>query len=100
MVHPNVKTTSLIAALPGLLNVRREYHEFVKGDQRGGRMTPAQIAWVLEREALETGWVVGRSVGSELELIERFEVSRDTLREAIRLLEARGSMIIAPPTTP
>jgi DNA-binding FadR family transcriptional regulator len=35
-----------------------------------------------------------RAVGSELGLIERFGVSRDTLREAIRLLEARGSMTI------
>jgi DNA-binding FadR family transcriptional regulator len=89
-----VKTSSLIAAVPGVLNVRREYHDFVKGHAGGGRMTPAQIAWVLESEALQAGWVVGRSVGSEPELIERFEVSRDTLREAVRLLEARGSMII------
>ena len=91
---PAVKTSPLIAAVPSLLNVRREYHDFVNGHQGGARITPAQIAWLLESEALQAGWVVGRSVGAELELIERFDVSRDTLREAIRLLEARGSMII------
>jgi DNA-binding FadR family transcriptional regulator len=89
-----VKTSSFFATRTSVLNVRPEYHDFVKGYETGPRITPTQIAWVLESEALETGWVVGRSVGSELGLIERFGVSRDTLREAIRLLEARGSMVI------
>lgn len=89
-----MKTSSFFATRPSVLDVRREYHDFVKGYQPGPRMTPVQIAWVLESEALEAGWAVGRSVGSELGLIERFGVSRDTLREAIRLLEARGSMVI------
>ncbi len=93
-VEPAVNTSLLVAARPSLLNVRREYHDFVNGYQTGARITPAQIAWVLESEALEAGWVVGRCVGSELGLIDRFGVSRDTLRGAIRLLEARGSMII------
>jgi DNA-binding FadR family transcriptional regulator len=89
-----VKANSLETTFPSVMDVRREYHDFVKGSQASSRTTPAQIAWILESESLRSGWVIGRPVGSELALIERFHVSRDTLREAIRLLEARGSMVI------
>ena len=50
------------------------------------------IAWQLEDIALQNGWQIGYSLGTESELIEQFGVSRDTLREAIRVMEARGSM--------
>ena len=36
---------------------------------------------------VERGWPVGEIVGSEAELMERYQVSRATLREAARLLE-------------
>ena len=72
----------------------RAYHDFAKGYDSGDRKTPAHIAWALEHEAVEQGWVVGRFIGSERDLIERFGVSRDVVREAIRMLEARGSISI------
>jgi DNA-binding FadR family transcriptional regulator len=58
------------------------------------RKIPSHIAWVIEKDAVEQGWTAGLFIGSERELIERFDVSRDVVREAIRLLEARGSIII------
>lgn len=57
---------------------------------RSGR--PVLIAWGLEDAAMQSGWQAGSSLGTERELIEKFDVSRDTLREAIRIVEARGSM--------
>jgi DNA-binding FadR family transcriptional regulator len=45
------------------------------------------IASRVEREIAAAGWPVGEVVGSELELIERYGVSRAVLREAIRILE-------------
>jgi DNA-binding FadR family transcriptional regulator len=57
-----------------------------------GRMSPARLAWTLEHAAVARGWPVGSSLGSERELIDRFGVSRETLREAVRVVEARGSM--------
>ena len=53
---------------------------------------PIIIAWKLEDTALQSGWQIGHSLGTESELIAQFGVSRDTLREAIRVMEARGSM--------
>jgi DNA-binding FadR family transcriptional regulator len=38
-------------------------------------------------EVVEAGWPVGQLLGSEAELMERFDVSRAVLREAVRLLE-------------
>lgn len=74
--------------------VGRDYHDFAKGYDATDRMRPAHLAWALEREAVEHGWTVGRYIGSESELITRFGASRDAVREAIRLLEARGSIVI------
>lgn len=74
--------------------IRDDYFKFVNGYETGRRITPAQIAWLLETEAVAAGWSVGRSVGSEPALMDRFGVSRDTLREAVRLLESRGSMVM------
>jgi DNA-binding FadR family transcriptional regulator len=53
---------------------------------------PMQIAWTLESTALQKGWPVGFHLGTERQLIEKFGVCRDTLREAIRIMEARGAM--------
>jgi DNA-binding FadR family transcriptional regulator len=53
-----------------------------------GKMKLAeQIAARIEGEVKALGWPVGHNLGSEPELIERYEVSRSVFREAIRLVE-------------
>jgi DNA-binding FadR family transcriptional regulator len=47
----------------------------------------SQVARGIEAEVVRRGWPVGRSLGSEMELRERFGVSRSVLREAVRLVE-------------
>ena len=71
------------------------------------RLSPASLDWVLDPDVPETklgsriarrlivevvdrDWPVGEILGSETDLIERYEVSRSTLREAVRLLEYHG----------
>lgn len=61
----------------------------VSSDQAG---TPTIVAWALEEIGLRGGWQEGSLLGTESDLIENLSVSRDTLREAIRVIEARGSM--------
>jgi DNA-binding FadR family transcriptional regulator len=45
------------------------------------------VARRIINEVSDAGWQVGSVIGSETSLLERFEVSRAVLREAVRLLE-------------
>ncbi|MFJ1969464.1 FadR/GntR family transcriptional regulator [Streptomyces sp. NPDC087903] len=55
-------------------------------DARVGTLA-AQIARRIEADVIRRGWPVGESLGSEVDLRERFGVSRAVLREAVRLVE-------------
>jgi DNA-binding FadR family transcriptional regulator len=41
----------------------------------------------IEKDIIDTDWPVGKVIGSERELIERYGVSRAVFREAVRLVE-------------
>jgi DNA-binding FadR family transcriptional regulator len=45
------------------------------------------VARELEHEIIDSGWPVGKVLGSEAELLTRLGVSRAVLREAVRILE-------------
>ncbi|MBB5161538.1 FadR/GntR family transcriptional regulator [Mycobacterium sp. AZCC_0083] len=47
------------------------------------------LASKIETDIIAMGWPVGHQLGSEVELMERYGVSRSIFREAIRLLEHR-----------
>jgi DNA-binding FadR family transcriptional regulator len=47
----------------------------------------SRVARRIEADIVRAGWPVGRMLGSENELRERYGISRSVLREAIRLLE-------------
>ncbi|SEG88574.1 DNA-binding transcriptional regulator, FadR family [Thermomonospora echinospora] len=47
----------------------------------------AQVARRIEDDIIRLGWPVGRNLGSEAELRDRYQVSRSVLREAVRLVE-------------
>lgn len=69
-----------------------DIYRFATGEGGEGRKTPVRIAWSLENAAMREGWEVGRWLGCEDDLIRRFGVSRERMREAIRIIEARGAM--------
>ena len=54
------------------------------------REKPQQIADEIRRLIIQGDLVEGELLGHEPELIERFGVSRPSLREALRILEAEG----------
>jgi DNA-binding FadR family transcriptional regulator len=68
----------------------------------------AQVADRIVEDVMALGWPVGEVLGSEGELLERYEVSRAVFREAVRLVEhlqvARtrrgpgGGLVITEPT--
>jgi len=55
-----------------------------------GREKPQQIADELRRLIVSGELTEGDSLGHEPDLVERFGVSRPSLREALRILEAEG----------
>ncbi|WP_165912287.1 hypothetical protein [Novosphingobium sp. PhB165] len=69
-----------------------EIEAFAIGFDDGPIQGPSHIAWLLESTALQSGWPLNKSLGSETDLLERFKASRDAVRGAIRIVEARGSM--------
>jgi DNA-binding FadR family transcriptional regulator len=48
-----------------------------------------RLAHTIEQEIINRGWPVGQGLGSEAQLMERYQVGRSVLREAIRILESR-----------
>jgi DNA-binding FadR family transcriptional regulator len=55
---------------------------------RPGRAKLAEVlAAEIEAEIIRRGWPVGANLGTEVELLDHYDVSRAVLREAIRLLE-------------
>jgi len=49
-----------------------------------------QVASVIRADIVANGWPVGRVLGAEPELMERYGVSRAVLREAVRIVEYLG----------
>ncbi len=58
------------------------------------RTRSAVIVAEIEQEIVERGWPVGEMLGHEAQLMQRFDVSRSVLREAIRTLEHRGVVTV------
>src|SRR3546814_2566982 len=61
-----------------------------KAERSKRREKPQQIADELRQLIVSGELDEGDSLGKETELIERFGVSRPSLREALRILEAEG----------
>ena len=60
------------------------------GRTGGASKMAEELARTVFRDVAERGWPTGEVLGSEAELIERYDVSRAVLREAVRLLEHHG----------
>lgn len=58
--------------------------------QRANPKLAAQTARRIEDDIIAAHWPVGQVLGSEAQLMERYDVSRAVLREAIRLIEHHG----------
>lgn len=82
-VHPQSDRDepSLYVETPGLLLQR--------SIPNGTTKTGQSLAERIEQEIIQLNWPVGESLGSESELIGRYNVSRQAFREAVRLLESQ-----------
>lgn len=55
-----------------------------------GQRLAEVVAARIEEEIVERGWPIGELLGSEAELIARYDVSRAVFREAVRIVEHHG----------
>jgi DNA-binding FadR family transcriptional regulator len=55
-----------------------------------GKTVGAQLAHQIEQRISRAGWEPGRFIGSEANLCEEFGVGTASIREATRILDARG----------
>ena len=56
-------------------------------DVRGTGKLAEEVAAQIEADIVALGWPVGRVLGGEAQLVERYGISRAAFREAVRLLE-------------
>lgn len=68
------------------------FYALVSGERLDRQGASSRAAWEMERLAALGGWQAGETLGSEAALRERFRIGRETLREAIRIVESRGAM--------
>ena len=61
------------------------------GDASATLKSAARLARLLEEQFIADGWPSGRIYGSEIELAGRHRIGRGVVREAFRILEARGT---------
>ena len=61
------------------------------GELSGELKLGCQVSNYIEADLIRLQWPAGMIYGSEAELSKRFQVGRAVIREAIRVLEVRGS---------
>src|SRR3569623_1833 len=86
-----MENSRLFAPVAELHAVGKLY-ALASGELPGRHGAPARTAWDIERLAALRGWPAGETLGSEALLRRQRRVSRETLREAIRIVESRGAM--------
>ena len=62
----------------------------MKNTRTGGRKLGEVLAEEIENEIIERRWPVGEVLGSEADLIDKYDVSRAVFREAMRIVEHHG----------
>ena len=86
-----MENSRLFAPVAELHAVGKLY-TLASGEMPDRHGAPARAAWEIERLAVLRGWPAGETLGSEALLRKKLRVSRETLREAIRIVESRGAM--------
>jgi len=80
------------SAIPGA--AKREFlMKNAKTSTRSRKLSEIVAAQLME-EIRSKGWPVGESLGTEMELMARFKVSRATMAEAVRQVERYGAAVM------
>jgi DNA-binding FadR family transcriptional regulator len=82
----------LIGAVSTRLRDARGRRRTRKVDGSAGAKLAERVAGFVRDDIEQAQWPIDAVVGSETELIERYGVSRATLREAVRILEHHGAV--------
>jgi DNA-binding FadR family transcriptional regulator len=82
----------LVSVRPRLVDSPAPRGRQVSGIDTASPKLAERVVLALRDDIEEAGWPIDTVLGSEPELIERYEVSRAILREAVRVLEHDGAV--------
>src|SRR5690606_21793191 len=66
-------------------------YECVSGENGGITRRAANLVWNIENNLQQQGWPIDVIIGSEAGISKRYSVSREVVREAVRIGELHGS---------
>ncbi len=70
--------------------LQAELYDLIAGEPFGERNRAARLTERIEDDLMQRGWSAGHVIGSEKELLARYRVGRNVLRQALSILEMRG----------
>ena len=70
--------------------LQAEVYDLIAGEPSGERNRAARLTERIEDDLMQRGWSAGHVIGSEKELLARYRVGRNVLRQALSILEMRG----------
>src|SRR6202041_3172660 len=92
----------------GVTTTRTATREMPRPGADSNAKRAAKVADLIIEDVMALGWPVGEVLGSEAELLDRYQVSRAVFREAVRLVEHQqvararrgpgGGLVITEPT--
>ncbi len=85
--HPGLPAAAISSAVDNASLLADVIDELGGADEKGA----CRIARLVEEDLIARGWPQDASLGSEVELAEKYGVGRAVVREAVRILEVRGT---------
>jgi DNA-binding FadR family transcriptional regulator len=73
--------------MSGMTTTRTSTRDVPRPGADSSAKRAAKVADLIIEDVMALGWPVGQVLGSETDLLERYQVSRAVFREAVRLLE-------------
>ena len=77
---------------PSSAAIATDVYEAVSDERGETARLASNLVWQIENRLHRQGWPSGQLIGSESRLVEAFSVSREVIREAVRIGEAHGSL--------
>jgi DNA-binding FadR family transcriptional regulator len=90
---PYVMENEGVAVMNTVMSESSSLYAAITGETAVGLKRAQFMARLVEEDLIADGWPVGKRCGSEEQMAARYQASRCVAREAIRILQLRGSVL-------